>query len=180
VSLPLGAVVAIDAAAWATVQVGAGYLVHRLPDRLLDADYGILREQSWERGGRLYRRHLAVVRWKRHLPEAGAVFRGGVDKGTLPSGRTADLERYRREIRRAELGHWLAIAPLALFPLWNPPVLWPVMAFYAVAVNGPCIVAQRYNRLRLSRVLAARTRASRPSAAARSRSALGTSGSSIP
>ena len=37
-SLPLGAVVAIDAAAWLTVQVGAGYAVHRLPDRLLDAD----------------------------------------------------------------------------------------------------------------------------------------------
>jgi len=169
VTIPLGAVIAIDAAAWLTVQVGAGYAVHRLPDRLLDADIRILREHPWERGGRFYRDRLAVARWKHHLPEGGAVFRGGVDKRTLPSGRTGDLERFWRETRRAELGHWLAIAGLAVFPLWNPPFLWPAMALYAVSVNTPCIVAQRYNRLRLSRVLAARSRNCR-----------GTNGSSMP
>ena len=37
------------------------------------------------------------------------------------------------------------------------------MAVYAVIVNGPCIIAQRYNRLRISRVLAARANGWRPS-----------------
>jgi hypothetical protein len=30
------------------------------------------------------------------------------------------------------------------------------MVIYAVAVNGPCIAAQRYNRMRIERVLARR------------------------
>jgi len=180
VSLPLGAVIAVDAAAWCAIQAGAGYLVHRLPDASLAADRGLLRERSWERGGRLYRDRLAVARWKHRLPEGGAVFRGGFDKRSLRGASSEHLERYRRETRRAELGHWLALAPLPLFALWNPPVLWPAMVVYAVAVNGPCIVAQRYNRLRLSRVLAARLNGSRRSTPARVRSSRGTSGSSIP
>lgn len=163
------ALVAVDAAAWLVVQAGTGYLVHRLPDRALDTDVGLLRERAWEDGGRFYRDRLRVARWKGRLPEGGAVFRGGFDKRTLGGTSNEDLSRYRRETRRAELGHWLALAPAPVFALWNPPWLWPAMALYAAAVNLPCIIAQRYNRLRLSRVLAAR-----------SRSALGTSGSSIP
>ena len=178
--LPLGVTLAVDAAVWCAVQVGAGYLVHRLPGPWLDNDHGVLRERSWERGGRFYREHLGVARWKPWLPEGGAVFRGGVDKRSLRGATTEHLEHYRRETRRAEMGHWLALVPLPLFGLWNPPRLWPAMAAYAVAVNGPCIVSQRYNRLRLSRVLAARANGSRPSAAARARSSRGTSGNNMP
>jgi glycosyl-4,4'-diaponeurosporenoate acyltransferase len=180
VSLSLGVAVAVDAAAWCAVQVGAGYLVHRLPDTRLGVDRGVLREQSWERGGRFYRHRLGVARWKHWLPEGGVVFRGGVDKRSLGGVTIEHLERYRRETRRAEIGHWLALVPLPLFALWNPPLLWPAMAAYAIAVNGPCIVSQRYNRFRISRVLAIRANGSRPSVAARARSSRGTSGSSIP
>jgi glycosyl-4,4'-diaponeurosporenoate acyltransferase len=180
VSLPLGVAVAVDAAAWCAVQVGAGYIVHRLPATSLATDRGVLRERSWERGGRFYRDRLGVTRWKRRLPEGGAAFRGGVDKRTLGGVTTDHLERYRRETRRAEIGHWLALTPLPLFALWNPPVLWPAMAAYAIAVNGPCIVAQRYNRFRLARVLAMRANGSRSSVAARACSSRGTIGSSIP
>lgn len=51
---PLWTVVAVDAAAWALVQVGAGYVGHRLPDRLLEGDGRLLSERRWERGGRFY------------------------------------------------------------------------------------------------------------------------------
>jgi glycosyl-4,4'-diaponeurosporenoate acyltransferase len=180
VTLPLPAVIALDAAAWCTIQVMSGYLVHRLPDERLDADHWLLRERSFEGGGRLYRTTLAVPRWKRLLPEAGALFSGGFDKRALPSWDTAQLVRYWREARRAELGHWLAMAPLPLFALWNPPRLWPAMAVYAVAVNAPCIASQRYNLLRLSRVLAARANGSRWSSRARHLSSFGTTGRSIP
>lgn len=179
-TLTLPAVVAVDAAAWCAVQVASGYAVHRLPDGWLDTDRWLFRERACEGAGRLYRHTLAVPKWKKLLPEAGAVFPGGFDKRALRSGDTAELVRYRRETRRAELGHWLAVAPLPLFALWNPLWLWPAMAFYAVAVNGPCIVSQRYNRLRISRVLAARANGSRWSCTARRRSSLGTTGNSIP
>ena len=116
--------------------MAAGYAVHRLPDRRLDTDGPLLRIRGFERDGRLYRDRFRVPRWKRRLPEGGAVFRGGFDKRTLPGAGPEQLARYGREARRAELGHWLAMAPLPLFALWNPPVLWPAMVLYAVLSTG--------------------------------------------
>ena len=148
------ATVAADAAAWACVQAAAGYLVHRLPDHVLDRDRWLWRERVWERGGRFYVEAAGIRRWKALLPEAGAAFEGGFDKRHLRGRGAADLERLARETRRAELGHWLAVVPAPLFVRCNPPVLAPFMVLYALAVNLPCVAAQRYNRIRLRRVLA--------------------------
>jgi glycosyl-4,4'-diaponeurosporenoate acyltransferase len=63
------------------------------------------------------------------------------------------LERWVQEACRAELTHWIALLVSGLFFLWNPPWLGGVMVLYAVALNGPCIVVQRYNRPRLMRIL---------------------------
>ena len=145
------AVIALDAAAWAAVQAGTGYLAHRLPVRLLDRDRWLWRERRWERGGRFYVDVARIRRWKRLLPEAGAAFGGGFDKRRLRGRAPADLERFAVETRRAELGHWLAVLPAPLFVALNPPLLAPFMAVYALAVNLPCIAAQRYNRIRLRR-----------------------------
>ncbi|MGI8684492.1 MAG: hypothetical protein ACR2MO_05290 [Acidimicrobiales bacterium] len=155
---PLWAAVAADAAAWACVQVATGYLAHRLPDRLLAADTWLLRERSWERGGRFYVETARIRRWKGLLPEAGAFFAGGVSKRTL-GGRTADdLARLARETRRAELAHWLMMLPTPVFVACNRPLLAPFMPVYALAVNVPCIAAQRYNRIRLLRAAARASR----------------------
>ena len=148
------AAVAVDAAAWALVQAGAGYLVHRLPDRALESDGWLLRERAWERGGRFYVEGLRIRRWKALLPEAGAAFAGGFDKRHLRGRGAADLARHARETRRAEIGHWLALAPAPLFVGCNPPILAPFMALYAAGANLPCIAAQRYNRIRLTRAQA--------------------------
>lgn len=147
-------IVAADAAGWAAVQVATGYLAHRLPTRLLDRDRWLWRERAWERGGRLYVDVARIRRWKRFLPEAGAAFRGGFDKRRLRGRTAADLERFAVETRRAELGHWLAVLPTPAFVALNPPLLVPFMILYPVAVNLPCIAAQRFNRIRLRRAAA--------------------------
>lgn len=151
---PLWAAVAADAAAWACVQVGAGYVAHRLPDRLLAADTWLLRERAWERGGRFYVETARIRRWKSLLPEAGAFFAGGVSKRTLPGRTCAHLDLLARETRRAELAHWLMLLPTPVFMALNRPLLVPFMPAYALAVNLPCIAAQRYNRIRLRRAAA--------------------------
>lgn len=150
----LAAVVAADAAAWAAVQVGAGYLAHRLPARLLDRERWLWRERPWERGGRLYADVARIRRWKGLLPEAGAAFAGGFDKRRLQGRGAADLERFAVETRRAELAHWLAVLPAPAFVALNPAALAPFMAVYPLVANLPCIAAQRYNRIRLRRVAA--------------------------
>jgi glycosyl-4,4'-diaponeurosporenoate acyltransferase len=67
---------------------------------------------------------------------------------------------FRAETRRAELGHWSAMACGPLFVLWNPPAVAAVMVVYGVVVNAPFIAIQRFNRLRIGRVLARRSRSS--------------------
>ena len=68
----------------------------------------------------------------------------------------AALERFAAETRRAEYGHWAAMACGPLFVLWNPPAVAAVMVAYGVGVNVPFIAIQRYNRARVSRLLARR------------------------
>lgn len=137
-----------DACAWAVTQVGAGYLAHRVSDGWLNANAVL---PVSEREIALYE-YLHVRDWKERLPEAGGVF-GGLDKRRLPGTSTSSLALYAREACRAELAHWLALVPLPLFIAWNPPALAFGMVVYAIAVNAPCIVALRYNRGRIVRLL---------------------------
>jgi len=152
------ALVALDAALMAAVQVTAGYLVHRLPRAALERDRWLFRARSVEAGGRVYERVLRIRRWKPWLPEGGALFDGGFDKARLPVRDDGFVRRYVAETRRAELGHWLAVAPVPAFFAFNPWYASVVVVVYAAAANGPCIAAQRYNRIRLQRLLADRAR----------------------
>ncbi len=183
--------VVVDIVAWGLIHAGAGYIAHRTSVAWLSRDRWLFRERRVERGGRLYTRTLRIGRWKDRLPEAGALFAGGISKRRVTGAEQGGLERFVVETRRAELGHWLAAAPGVLFVLWNPPAVVPIMIAYGLLVNLPFIAVQRSNRIRASRVLrgrASRGRGSRASgsrpAGAESRAARrrspDTSGSSIP
>lgn len=150
--------VAVDVVAWAAIHAATGYLVHRMPARCFERDTFLTRPRQVEADGALYVRVLRIKRWKRRLPEAGALFAGGFDKKRLTRRDPAYLETYVRETRRAELGHTLAAAAAPLFFLWNPWYVGVVMVGYAVVANGPCVASQRYNRLRLVRILRPRGR----------------------
>lgn len=141
---------AANVVAWALIHAASGYVVHRLPIDRLQHEGPLLRPRAWEDGGRWYRRRLHIRRWKDHLPEAGALFAGGISKRHL----AGDLHRFVVETRRAERGHWLALAASPLFALWNPPSGLLLMAGYGVVVNAPFIATQRYNRQRAQRILA--------------------------
>jgi glycosyl-4,4'-diaponeurosporenoate acyltransferase len=143
---------AANVVAWAAIHAGSGYVVHRLPLVRLQHDGWLLRPRAWEDGGRWYQRRLRIRRWKDHLPEAGALFAGGISKRHLAT----DLDRFVAETRRAERGHWLALAGSPLFVLWNPPSGVVLMVAYGVVVNAPFIAVQRYNRQRAQRLLARR------------------------
>jgi glycosyl-4,4'-diaponeurosporenoate acyltransferase len=49
--------------------------------------------------------------------------------------------------------HWITMAYGPLFWLWSAWWLGGVMVVFGVLANVPCLVAQRYNRARLLRVL---------------------------
>jgi glycosyl-4,4'-diaponeurosporenoate acyltransferase len=152
VELPARGILLANIAGAAAIHTATGYLAHRLPLARLQRDGWLLRPRRIEDGGRLYSRRLRIRRWKDHLPEAGALFAGGVSKRHL----TVDLERFVAETRRAEIAHWLALAGTPVFALWNPPIGVALMGVYGVAANVPCIAVQRYNRTRAQRALARR------------------------
>jgi glycosyl-4,4'-diaponeurosporenoate acyltransferase len=64
---------------------------------------------------------MGIRRWKDRLPEAGALFAGGVSKRRVPRLTTDGLQRFAAETRRAEYGHVACAAAAPLFVLWNPP-----------------------------------------------------------
>lgn len=146
-----------DVGAIAAAHGVAGYVAHRLPVDALRHDTWPLRPRAWEREGRAYR-SVGIDRWKGRLPEAGALFDGGVSKRTLRPGADG-LHELVRESRRAELAHWGALACGPLFALWNPPPLAAALLLYSVGANTPFIAIQRYNRQRAQRVLELRAAA---------------------
>jgi glycosyl-4,4'-diaponeurosporenoate acyltransferase len=150
-------VVLLDCAVWAGWSAVVGYACHRIPAARLERASGALLGRPWpfEEDGRCYER-LGIRRWKDRLPEAGAVFRGGISKRRLHGRGQAALRTLLVESRRAELVHWLVPLATPVFALWNPPHLLAAMAAYAVGANVPCLLVLRYNRCRLERILARR------------------------
>ena len=99
------------------------------------------------------KRYLHIRRWKDQLPESSQFLFLSYDKSHF-NEHTEDLvERFLLEVNRAELTHWLSMAPFPLFFLWNPPRYRAIHVVYAVISNLPFILVQRYNRIRLERVL---------------------------
>lgn len=158
-TLPLPATVLVDIVAWGLFHGATGLLAHRLGEHRLHADGWLLRQRGFEDGGRWYRRVWHIQRWKDRLPEAGALFAGGVSKRQLPSADTQGLHRFVRETRRAELTHWWAMACGPLFILWNPPYAAAILIAYGIGINLPFIAIQRYNRFRIQDLIARRARA---------------------
>lgn len=157
-AMPQGVTIVVDVVAWGAFHAATGYAAHRLPESRLGRDGWLLRIRRFENGGRWYRRHLRIHRWKDRLPEAGALFDGGVSKRQLPSHDAAGLQAFARETRRAELAHWWALSCSPIFVLWNPPLAAGLLVGYGVAVNLPFIAIQRYNRARIEALVARRGR----------------------
>ncbi len=162
VELPLLWLVVLNVAAWPIIHMTAAWLGTQLPIALFRPDHWCYRERSWELGGRLYEVMFAVRRWKGLLPDGAALFKKGFPKKRLNANHPEYINRFARETCRGEAVHWSVLACSALFFLWNPWWVGWLMVAYAVAANLPCIVTQRYNRIRLMRLLAQTSKGWRP------------------
>lgn len=150
IELPAFWIVVLNVIGWPVIQLGLAWFFTRLPAAWFDPPD----PHAWEQGGRIYECVFRIRRWKDRLPDGAGWIDGGFAKGTL-AGRSPDyLRRFVRETWRGELCHWLALGCAPLFFLWNPWWADAVIFAYAVAANVPCILAQRYNRLRLRHLLA--------------------------
>lgn len=139
---------------WPVLQVTAALICLYLPDHCFLPDAFIFRTRRFEKEGRIYDSVFRVSRWKHLLPDGGAILKKrGFRKKKLESFSTEYLNRFLIESARGELTHWLAILPFWIFGFFTPArVIW-YMLVYALLVNLPCIIAQRYNRPRINKLL---------------------------
>ena len=131
------------------IHLGMSYLSVKIPVSFFKKDYSLFRLRSWEYRGRIYKRVFKIKKWKNIVPDGGGLFKGGFPKKNLGSNDLQYLKTFFYETKRAELTHWLTILPAPIFFLWN--IWWAgiIMIVYALIVNIPCILLQRYNRARL-------------------------------
>ena len=139
---------------WPLLQVSAALFCLFLPDRCFDPENVLFRTRGWEKEGAVYERIFHIRCWKHFLPDGGAILKKrGYRKKRLENFTPDNLRRYLIESARGELTHWLAILPFWIFGIFVPPSAVPLMLVYALFVNVPCIIAQRYNRPRVLRML---------------------------
>lgn len=131
---------------WPIFQVSAAFIAYKIPDSKYSPESFLFRERKWERGGRLYEKLFLIKRWKHRLPDGAAAVKGGYRKKSLVDYSDKGLEKFIIETCRAELTHLLAIPPFVIFGFFAPPVILLYMFIYALLVNLPCIIVQRYNR----------------------------------
>ena len=147
IHLPIAAAILADAATWAAWSALMGLVGARWAATRIGRDGPLLTLRPFESGGSLYRR-LGIRRWKSWLPDAGR-FAGGRPKGLDRRLDPVEWRALAAETRRAERVHWLILLALPVTALWSRGLLLGAMVAYAAVANGPCIAAQRYNRLRL-------------------------------
>lgn len=136
------------------IQVAAALVCINLPDRFFDPDAFLFRSHGFERNGQIYQTLFKVKLWKHLLPDGAAAWKKrGFRKKKLDNLSEENLERYLVESARGELTHWLAILPFWVFGFFTPPEVVPMMLAYALVINLPCILVQRYNRPRIKQLL---------------------------
>jgi len=135
---------------WIVIQVGFSLLGNKIPDKYFNEKSLFFRTRGWELF--LYRKIFKIQRWKRILPDGAGLFRKGFVKKNLKERDPGYLKAFIKETCRAEFVHWLQLCSFWVFGLWSPGFIIWIMLGYAMAVNLPCIITQRYNRPRLARL----------------------------
>lgn len=144
--------IATFAGSWLAFGLVSGWMANRWSVDFCATDGWLTRIRAWEHDGRAYDR-VGVRRWKRHLPEAGDFFEGGISKRHLADTRPEALTRFAAETRRAERVHWANVAFGWTFAIWTSTAVSIAMIIFGAVVHIPFIVIQRYNRARALRVL---------------------------
>ncbi|WP_270182102.1 glycosyl-4,4'-diaponeurosporenoate acyltransferase [Alkalihalobacillus sp. CinArs1] len=148
--LSIAGLIVTNVFAWLAIHVCISYFCLRVPDSFYESFIVRNRIKSFEAS--LYE-SLKIKYWKTILPDGGGVFRGGFRKKELKALTVAYVSKFIVETKRAEINHWILIPPSLLFFFWNPPLVGWIMVGYALVVNIPFIMIQRYNRNRLELLL---------------------------
>jgi ABC-2 type transport system ATP-binding protein len=156
IHLPTSWTILVDFLAWLIIHIAVIWFVVRIPGTRFNPDGWLYRTRPWEDGGNGYQRFFRIKKWKTYLPDGAPLLSTrGFPKKNLQEKSPEYLRLFLRETCRAELTHWLTLAFAPFFFLRNPLWVGFFMILYALTGNIPLIMAQRYNRARLRRIIQA-------------------------
>ncbi|MEO1002847.1 MAG: hypothetical protein AAFX65_07030 [Cyanobacteria bacterium J06638_7] len=127
-----------------------------MPNPAPDPAFGSPPKPSRQQVLHRYETCLRIRGWKAWIPDAGSGLPGGVSKASLVRRDPQALQHLLLETRRAELVHWALWPAWMATALWLPPAGVLINLLFATLFNLPCLVLQRYNRLRLRLALSRR------------------------
>ena len=158
IHLPTFWTVVIDFIAWFIIHMGVVLCVIHIPSKSFDPEGWLYRTRRWEKSGGIYTKIFKIKQWKEYLPDGSKLLKyKNFPKKRLEEKNGLYFNSFLQETCRAELTHWIIMLFAPLFFLWNKPGVGWIMIFYALIENLPLIMAQRYNRIRLKRVLVEKT-----------------------
>ena len=149
-------ILALDFLVWLVINLSAAGILSSLRAESFDPKSQLLKERNWEKHSRLYEQLATIKKWKAWLPDGAKVSPKAFKKKHLQTTNSAYIRLFILETCRAEILHWIIFLFGFIFFIWNPWYVGIIMIVYAAITNLPCIIAQRYNRIRLERLLAAR------------------------
>lgn len=108
---------------------------------------------KFEKNGAFYEYYLKITMWKDLIPQFSKMFHFGYKKDRIPVKDISHYEMFVIETIRAEITHILLIifSPLYYTAI---PKGWATFAVAAsVIANIPCMAIQRYNRIRIMKII---------------------------
>lgn len=152
--IPTGWTILLCFIMWLIFHLLAALICLKMPDRTFSNQSFFFKTYGFEKDGHFYNKVFCVSKWKHLLPDGGMVFKKhGFRKKRLEDFSKETLSRFLIESARGELTHWLSILPFWIFGFIAPPQVIFYMLIYSLLANMPCIIAQRYNRPRVQRLL---------------------------
>ncbi|MGL4590160.1 MAG: hypothetical protein ACRCUP_07980 [Mycoplasmatales bacterium] len=134
---------------WAFFHYSIAVVSGMITDDFYKFNNWLFRPLKFEKNGTIYKSLFKIKKWKKHLPDASSFQQDGYNKKNLNDMSVKNLDKFLLESCRAEFCHILTIFPFIFFGLFLPPIIVFGMFCYAVFVNLPFVLAQRYNRPRI-------------------------------
>lgn len=122
--------------------------------KVLDPNRYLFKEKAWEKGGKFYTRTLYIKKWKDSLPQH--IGKNGFSKRKLIniSHLSKDyIQQFIFETCRAEWNHLMCCLYILISFLINSLNYAILFSFVSILTNVPFIFIQRYNRIRLNKLL---------------------------
>jgi glycosyl-4,4'-diaponeurosporenoate acyltransferase len=132
---------------------GSALFFYFLPQKNFNLNSFLFKPRSWENSGLFYEKTFFIKKWKKLLPDGASLFKNGFKKKHLNNFSTEYLDKFVYESCRAEATHFPPIFLSFVFALYNNIGIVIFMFLFSIITNLPCIITQRYNRIRLLKII---------------------------